>query len=202
VADAQARPQGSKGEAEVIEPTTAEAGHARRVAEAKATVPHIYLDAHLAGEPSTAQLVQASARALRDHPRLNATYRDGRFEIHSRVNIGVAVEAGGALVYPVIADADGAEVEAIEGALGRLVAQAREGTITQPDLSGATFSLADLAGRGADRIAMTINRGQSAMLGVAGGPGSGRTLTLACDNRIVQAAEGAAYLGTLRRLLA
>jgi pyruvate dehydrogenase E2 component (dihydrolipoamide acetyltransferase) len=70
-----------------------------------------------AGDGSSAptyndMIVKACALALREHPRANGSYRDGRFELHSRVNVGVAVAvtsddlAGGALVVPSVFDAD------------------------------------------------------------------------------------------------
>jgi pyruvate dehydrogenase E2 component (dihydrolipoamide acetyltransferase) len=193
---------GARGDTRVEEPTPAEGAHARRVAEAKATVPHIYLDARVDSEPSTAELVRACALALRSHPRLNGSYRDGRFELHSRVNVGVGVEAGGVLIYPVVADADKKDAGEIAAEVEELATQARQGTITQPGLSGATFSLADLTGAGAERVAATVNRGQAALLAVGGAPGRGRTLTIACDNRIVHAPDAAAFLGRVRELLA
>src|SRR3712207_9463310 len=51
-------------------------------------------------------VVKASANALREHPRVNAAYRDGKFELYDRVNVGVAVAAMDALVVPTIFDAD------------------------------------------------------------------------------------------------
>ena len=96
------------------------------MAESKATAPHFYLEA----EVDMSRLVEARARsklaakegdvvpsfndmvvkacalALREHPRANGAYRDGRFELYSRVNVGVAVAAQDALVVPTIFDAD------------------------------------------------------------------------------------------------
>ena len=51
-------------------------------------------------------VVKACALALREHPRANGAYRDGRFELYSRVNVGVAVAAQDALVVPTVFDAD------------------------------------------------------------------------------------------------
>ncbi len=81
------------------------------MAESKATAPHFYLTAEIdmsravqargrikaaAGEGDVApsfndMVVKACAIALREHPRANGAYRDGRFELYSRVNVGVAV---------------------------------------------------------------------------------------------------------------
>ena len=51
-------------------------------------------------------VVKAAATALREHPRVNGAYRDGKFELYERVNIGVAVAAEDALVVPTVFDAD------------------------------------------------------------------------------------------------
>ena len=51
-------------------------------------------------------VVKAAATALREHPRVNGAYRDGKFELYGDVNVGVAVAAQDALVVPTIFDAD------------------------------------------------------------------------------------------------
>jgi pyruvate dehydrogenase E2 component (dihydrolipoamide acetyltransferase) len=95
------------------------------MSEAKATVPHFQVETEvvmdtaislrarlkqLAGDepaPSLNDLiVKAAALALRAHPKANGSYRDAVFELHDRVNIGIAVAADGALVVPTIVDAD------------------------------------------------------------------------------------------------
>ena len=97
------------------------------MAESKATVPEftIATDVDMEGavelrkqlkaaaEPWAASVpsyndmvVKASALALREYPRANGSYKDGRFELYSRVNVGVAVAAQDALVVPTVFDAD------------------------------------------------------------------------------------------------
>ena len=51
-------------------------------------------------------MIKACALALRDFPRANGAYRDGKFELYSRVNVGVAVAGQDALVVPTVFDAD------------------------------------------------------------------------------------------------
>ena len=51
-------------------------------------------------------VVKACAIALRRFPRANGAYKDGRFELYSRVNVGIAVAAQDALVVPTVFDAD------------------------------------------------------------------------------------------------
>jgi pyruvate dehydrogenase E2 component (dihydrolipoamide acetyltransferase) len=190
--------QTAKGSVEVREPTKLEQASARRVAESKATIPHIYLDAELAvagGESSdlTAHVIKAAADALRQHPALNGAYRDGRFETYSRVNVGVTISGEGAAVVPTIFDADTLDPVEIATRLDELRRAVNEGTLTSPQLAGGTFTVTVLESPAVTRLTPVINAGQAATLAVAG---AGRVIgaTLACDNRMVGAPEGAAFL--------
>jgi pyruvate dehydrogenase E2 component (dihydrolipoamide acetyltransferase) len=58
-------------------------------------------------------IVKAAALALRAHPRVNGSYQDGRFELYSRVNVGVAVAGDDALVVPTVFNADTKSLGAI-----------------------------------------------------------------------------------------
>ncbi|HEV7363927.1 MAG TPA: 2-oxo acid dehydrogenase subunit E2, partial [Solirubrobacteraceae bacterium] len=115
----------AKGEVRVQELTRTQQVIARRMAEAKATVPEFTLEAEIdmdaavrareelkamAGQDAVVpsyndMIVKASALALREFPRANGAYRDGHFELFSRVNVGVAVAGEGSLVVPVVFDA-------------------------------------------------------------------------------------------------
>ena len=119
-------PETAKGTVCYVEPTQAAGDVARRMAESKATAPHFYLQAEIdmsravearARIKATAaegevvpsfndMVVKACALALREHPLANGAYRDGRFELYSRINVGVAVAAQDALVVPTVFDAD------------------------------------------------------------------------------------------------
>ncbi len=116
----------AKGETTYEELSKLQSTVARRMAESKATAPHFYLSAEIdmglaveararlkaaakSGEvvPSfNDMVVKACALALREHRRANGAYRDGRFELYSRVNVGIAVAGQDALVVPTIFDAD------------------------------------------------------------------------------------------------
>jgi pyruvate dehydrogenase E2 component (dihydrolipoamide acetyltransferase) len=222
------------GETEVRELTRLQQVVARRMAEAKATVPEfqvqteVAMDAALAlraklkaavGEggvvPSVNDLiVKASALALRAHPRANGSYRDGRFELHPRVNVGIAVAAPEALVVPTITDADTRSLGSIAAEARRLAARVRENSITPPELSGGTFTVSNLGMYGMTAISPVINLPQAAILGV----GAARatlargedgeiverrlmTLTLTCDHRILYGADAARFLAAIRELL-
>ena len=184
---------GARGETEVVELTDAQRSFARRVAESKATAPHVYFERAVEGPgPDLPALIADCGRALRTVPVVNGAYRDGRFELYSRVNVAFGVAAGGTLTFPVIHDADtkhAAEIEKEVAALSELVSS---GAITSPDLAGATFTVIEVPA--AERFTPVINRGQAATLGAGSA-----ALVLACDNRIVQGGEGAAFLEALAR---
>ena len=125
----EAAPTG-RGEVSHEELTRPQQTLVRRMAESKATAPDFSLT--LEAEPAHAGVeyaVRAAALALRDFPRVNGAYRDGRFESYSRVNIGVAMAGPDALVVPTVLDADrkGAyEIAAELRVLGERVARGHD----------------------------------------------------------------------------
>ncbi len=175
---------GARGETEVVEPSDAQRAFARRVAESKATAPHVYFERDLSGGPvELPALVAACGRALREVPVINGAYRDGRFELYSRANVAFAVEAAGTFAFPVVHDADASSAAEIGERIAALTERVRSGEITSPELAGATFTVIEMVG--ARRFTPVINRGQAATLGAGTD-----SLILAADNRIAQGSEG------------
>jgi pyruvate dehydrogenase E2 component (dihydrolipoamide acetyltransferase) len=160
-------------------------------------------------------VVKACARALRDFPRANGSYRDGHLELYSRVNVGVAVAAQDALVVPTIFDVDSKSLGDIAARARDLAQKVREGKITPPELSGGTFTVSNLGMFGISNFSAVINPPQAAILAVgalepkAVVDGDTRRVavrdmmgvTLACDHRILYGADGAQFLGRVRDLL-
>lgn len=221
---------GAKGTSTRQEPTRVQQVIARRMAEAMATVPHFQvqtearMDALLAlraqlkaasdRPPSVNDfVVKAAALALREFPLVNGSYKQDGFELHSRVNVGVAVATADALVVPTVTDADTRSLGAIALEVRRLAVAVREGTITPPELAGATFTVSNLGMYGMTAITSVINAPQAAILGVGAardvlGREDGEivdrklmTMTLSCDHRIVYGAEAAQFLSRIRDLL-
>ena len=111
-------------------------------------------------------VIKAAALALRDFPRANGAYRDGQFELYSRVNIGVAVAGQDALVVPTVFDADRKSLGTIAAEARRLAERVREGKITPPELSAGTFTISNLGMYGIRRFVAVINPPQAAILAV------------------------------------
>jgi pyruvate dehydrogenase E2 component (dihydrolipoamide acetyltransferase) len=209
----------AKGAVTVVEPTRAQAAVARRMAEAKATIPEFTLTmeidmeraldvrAQLAGAAGVTPtindlVVRASALALREHPRANGAYRDGRFELYERVNVGVAVAAQDTLVVPTVFDADRLSLAEVAETTRRLVVRVRTGEITPPELSGGTFTVSNLGMYGVTSFTAVITPSQAATLAVGAVTEEAvMPVTLACDHRILYGADAALFLGRIRELL-
>jgi pyruvate dehydrogenase E2 component (dihydrolipoamide acetyltransferase) len=107
---------------------------------------------------------------------------------------------GGSLLFPTIHDADGKQANEIDAEIDALRGRAVDATITQPELAGATFTIVDLRSHGIARSSTIVRGGQAATLAV-GEIRDGISLSLACDNRILQGTEAAEFLAGLRELL-
>jgi len=223
----------AKGETAIQEPNKTQQTIARRMAESKATAPHFYLtieiDMGKAVEARAAikaavkegdvvpsfndMVVKACAIALREFPKANGAYRDGRFELYSRVNVGVAVAATEALVVPTVFDADRKGLRQIAAESRTLAAKVRDGSVIPPELSGGTFTVSNLGMYGIDSFEAVINMGQAAILSVGAireapavrdgeiVPAQLMKATIACDHRILYGAEGAEFLARVKALL-
>jgi pyruvate dehydrogenase E2 component (dihydrolipoamide acetyltransferase) len=159
-------------------------------------------------------VVKACASALREHPRVNAAYRDGAFELYSKVDVGIAVAGQDALVVPTIFDAGGKSLGEIARDARALVEKVHEGNITPPELSGGTFTVSNLGMYGIENFAAVINPPQAAILAVGAlkkkpvVDDSGRIVvrdmmgvTLVSDHRILYGADAAKFLARVRELL-
>jgi pyruvate dehydrogenase E2 component (dihydrolipoyllysine-residue acetyltransferase) len=232
-AGARERPETAKGEVEVVELTKVQQTIARRMAESKATAPHFYLESEVdmsravegrarikasAAEGDVVpsfndMVVKAAALALREFPRANGAYRDGRVEQYARINVGVAVAAQDALIVPTVFDADRKGLAEIAVESRALAQRVRSGEITPPELSGGTFTVSNLGMYGITNFAAVINPPQAAILAVGSiterpvvRDGEITTahlmpLNLACDHRILYGADGAELLARIRELL-
>jgi pyruvate dehydrogenase E2 component (dihydrolipoamide acetyltransferase) len=216
--------RGLKGEISVVELERHERTHARRSAESRATVPTIEFSnivnagALLQREAEvgcgiTACVVAAAAHALRAVPRVNGSYRDGRYELYSRVNVGVTLIGDGLYATPTIFDADEKSPAELGAELAGFFIRAREAELHPSELTGATFTV--ISSSEYDIVALTplILPPQAGALAfgpvrdvpvVRDGqvvPGQTMQLSLAVDHRIVYGYHAAAFFGEVKAFL-
>jgi pyruvate dehydrogenase E2 component (dihydrolipoamide acetyltransferase) len=158
-------------------------------------------------------LVVICAAALLEHPRVNATWRDGSVQHLEAINVGIAVATDEALIVPVVHGADRLELKAVAQARSDLVARARERKLRPADVSDGTFTISNLGMFGVDAFHAIVNTPQAAILAVGrildrivavdGEPAVRpmMTVSLSFDHRVVDGAEGARFLDTLAALV-
>ena len=158
----------------------------------------------------TDMLVKITAMALRQKLFMNVSLRGERVVMFREVHLGVAVALEGALIVPVIRNADGKSLICISRELKDLSRRARENALAPEEISGSTFTLTNLGGyRSTEFFTPVINQPESAILGI------GRTndmpvavdgevvvrpmmaLSLAHDHRVIDGAPAAEFLSLL-----
>ena len=162
------------------------------------------------GATVTDALLASCARALSEHPALNAHYADEVVTTYDVVNLGLAVATDAGLMVPVVQGADRLELTELAHARRDVTARAREGRLQMADVTGGTFTVSNLGMMGIDRFDAILNVPQVAILAV--GSTSHRQvwnggepawcpmadLTLTCDHRAVDGATGAGFLTAVR----
>ena len=159
-------------------------------------------------------IVRAVALALRDFPALNASYTTGKTLRYERINVGVAIDAGDALLVATIPDTDKKSIFEIATESKRLAESGRTRSLSADELTNGTFTVSNLGMFGIRRFQAVINHPQVAILAVgevaphpfadASGAVTARTtvdVSLSVDHRAVYGAEAARFLQRLRALL-
>ncbi len=160
-------------------------------------------------------VMTAVTRALRAHPTVNANVDDANSEIliRSVINLGCAVDTDHGLMVPVVAGADKLSVVELSDAVAALAAGCRDRTIEREKLIGGTFTISNVGSFGGMFATPIINYPEVGILAVGragervltrdGKFYAGRVLPLSmsCDHRVVDGAEGARFLNTVVRLL-
>lgn len=158
-------------------------------------------------------IVQAAARALERHPKVNASLIDDRVVQHDNVHIGVAVALEDGLIVPVVRDANHKSLRDIAAEIRELAERARDEQLTPDDVSGATFSVTNLGAYGIDGFTPILNVPEAAILGVGRimeKPAAYRgsvalrymlVLSLTFDHRVVDGAPASAFLQTVANML-
>ena len=158
-------------------------------------------------------LTKVVAAGLVRHREVNAHFLGDRILRFPSAQVGIAVAAPSGLIVPVIADADRRTISEIAAARADLVGRARNGKLQLSDLEGGTFTISNLGMFGIEVFTAVLNPPQAAILAVGSiderpvvedGELAVRPLmqlTLTCDHRAVDGADGARFLGTVKALL-
>jgi pyruvate dehydrogenase E2 component (dihydrolipoamide acetyltransferase) len=158
-------------------------------------------------------LVKLVAAALSQHPRVNASWKDGAIVQNTDINIGLAVAIDDGLVVPVVHRADTLRLAEIAARREDMVSRAQAGRLRPADIQGGGFTISNLGMYGVDAFNAIVNPPQAAILAVGriadrvvalnGQPAVQPTmvLTLSCDHRALDGARGAQFLGALADLI-
>jgi pyruvate dehydrogenase E2 component (dihydrolipoamide acetyltransferase) len=201
---------------------------ARRLAESMYTAPHYYLKMYVQVEnllkarkalnegradavSLNAFLVRLAAEALKNHPAVNSSWRGETIARFQRADIGLAVAQPDGLLTPIVRDCWNKGISAIDAELKLLIGKALKNTLRPEEYTGATFTISNLGSYGVDEFTAIINPPGSAILAVGKAEktpvvGEGNlvqietrmTLTLSCDHRVIDGAEGALFLKDLK----
>jgi pyruvate dehydrogenase E2 component (dihydrolipoamide acetyltransferase) len=224
-----AQPAQPVGDVREIELSSMRRTIARRLIQSKAPVPHFYLTVDAAVDrlweayralreenyPVSLNdvIIKASAAALKRHPEINASFAGDHVKQYTHVHIGLAVAIEDGLITPVIRDADTKSLAEIAAEAKSLAERARNRRLQPNEYTGATFSISNLGMMGIEEFSAIINPPEAAILAIgavrevpvveAGQVKVGRRmkLTLSVDHRVADGAQGARFLGTLKRML-
>jgi pyruvate dehydrogenase E2 component (dihydrolipoamide acetyltransferase) len=158
-------------------------------------------------------LIKAAAVTLKENPIINASFTEEQIIIKNEINIGLAVALKNGLIVPVIKDADKKGLGNIAKETKILIEKARTAKLMPDDYQGGTFTITNLGMYDIENFAAIINQPESAILAV------GKiikkpvvlddeivirpmmNLTLSCDHRVIDGAQGARFLQRIKQIL-
>ena len=203
---------------------------AKRLAESKFTAPHFYLTIELDMDNAVAartainavapakisfndMILKAAAVALKEHPKVNASWRGDQIRYNNHVHIGVAVAVEEGLLVPVIRFADTKPLSQIATEVKALAEKAQTKKLQPAEWEGNTFTISNLGMFGIEDFTAIINPPDACIMAVGAVrqapvvknnqvvPGNVMKVTLSCDHRVVDGATGAKFLQTFKFLL-
>jgi pyruvate dehydrogenase E2 component (dihydrolipoamide acetyltransferase) len=203
---------------------------AKRMQEAKATIPHFYLtvdceiDSLLRMRKEINEnadvkvsvndfVIKAVALALMKVPAANASFSDDAILRWKSADIAVAVALDDGLITPIIKHAEKKGVGTIAAEMKDLAARARAGKLKLQEFQGGTFSISNLGMFGIKDFAAVINPPQGGILAVGAGEqrpvvkngqvtiATIMSCTVACDHRVVDGAVGAQWLQAFKKII-
>jgi len=158
-------------------------------------------------------LIAAAARALRQHPGLNASFAGETIRLFSSIDIGIAVALEEGLIVPVLRDCGSKTLAQIAEAERALVARARGRDLSPEEYTGATFLISNLGKFDVESFSAVILPPAAAALAVGSvrevpvvrdgrvEVGHRMMLTLSCDHRVIDGAVAAQFLQTFKQAL-
>ena len=158
-------------------------------------------------------LIAGTARVLRKHPRMNASWQDRNIRLNHAVNVAIAIAVNDGVVAVVVPGADAKKLGEIAELRSELAERARAGRLRPADIGGATFTISNLGMYKVDAFSAIIIPPQAAILAVGaitdrvvpidGMPGVRpmMTMTLSSDHRVVDGARAALFLNDLAEAL-
>lgn len=226
-AAASAAPVPAADHVEIVPMSSMRRTIARRLTESKQTIPHFYLRrgvradrllrfrAAVEGPKPTINdyLVKACALALMEVPSVNIQVHGNAIHRFGQADIAVAVATERGLMTPVVTGADRRSVREISALVAELAQRAKSGRLTADEISGGSFSLSNLGSFGIEQFDAIINPPQGAILAVGAArpepiddDGAIRIvpvmhLSLSCDHRAIDGADGARFLQALAALI-
>ncbi len=163
-------------------------------------------------------IIKIATAALKRHPVINSSWNGDSIIQFGAVNVGFAVALEQGLIAPVIKNTDRMGILEIDSEFRRLVDRAKSGTIKPEEYSGAGFSISNLGGFGIENFTAIINPPGSSILAIGAvikkpvvvQDDDGEDivtikpmmkLSLSCDHRVIDGADGAAFLADIKSML-
>ncbi len=109
-------------------------------------------------------ILAATVLALKENPRINASYSDGERLIYDQINLGIAVDTPDGLVVPVIHEAGALDIKGISARAAELAERARNKQLRPADMENATFTVSNLGAYGIENGTPVIFAPQSALM--------------------------------------
>jgi len=203
---------------------------AKRLAESKFTAPHFYLTIEIDMDNAVSartginavapakisyndMIIKAAAIALKEHPKVNASWLGDKIRYNNHVHIGVAVAVEEGLLVPVIRFADGKALSQIATEVKALAEKAQNKKLQPAEWEGNTFTISNLGMFGIEEFTAIINPPDACIMAVGAVKQAAviknnamvsanvMKVTLSCDHRVVDGATGAKFLQTFKFLL-
>jgi len=158
-------------------------------------------------------VLKAAAAALRRHPECNAHWHDGFVRRYNTVHLGVAVAIEDGLITPIVRNAETKGIARISQEVRELAGRARDRKLQPDEYTGATFSVSNLGMFGIHEFTAIINPPEAGILAIGGVEETPvvvdgevvvrprMRVTMSCDHRVIDGAQGSRYLQTLKRML-